>query len=209
MHPILKDARLYLLATTGFCRGPLLETVLRAIEGGVDFVQLREKHLGDGEFLTLSARIRDAVHDAGATFILNDRVAVAQVTACDGVHLGQEDLPLALARPLLGDRLMIGISTHDVDQARSAAEGGADYIGVGPTFRTGTKDTGYEPKGPAEIATIASSVPIPAFAIGGITPENLPQLIAAGVRRVAVSSAILSAKDPCEVAREMKAMLTS
>lgn len=209
MHPTLEDARLYLLATAKLCGGPLLDTILRAIEGGVDLVQLREKHLGDGEFLALSAELRDAVHDAGAAFILNDRVAVAQVTACDGVHLGQEDLPLPFARPLLGDRLMIGISTHDVEQARRAAVGGADYIGVGPAFRTGTKDTGYEPMGPAGISAIASSVPIPAFAIGGITLENLPQLIAAGVRRVAVSAAILSAEDPGEVAREMKAMMTS
>jgi thiamine-phosphate pyrophosphorylase len=205
----LADARLYLLATGALCSGPLVETVARAIEGGVDVVQLREKHLGDGEFLELSERVGRVVQQSGAIYLLNDRVAVGQITECDGVHLGQEDLPLSLARGLLGDDSLIGISTHDLEQAREAEFGGADYIGVGPAFTTGTKATGYEPKGPEEIARIARSVSIPAFAIGGITLENLPLLRTAGIRRVAVSSAILSAEDPESAAREMRQILTS
>jgi thiamine-phosphate pyrophosphorylase len=205
----LEGARLYLLATAKLCHAPLLDTVLRAIEGGVDVVQLREKHLSDGEFLEISFGLEEAVRDAGALYLLNDRVAVAQVTGCDGVHLGQEDLPLSIARHLLGDEALIGISTHTPLQAKRAEQGGADYIGVGPSFNTGTKDTGYAPKGPEEIAKIAASVSIPAFAIGGITLENLPELHAAGVNRIAVSSAVLSAEDPQRVAAEMKSILTS
>ncbi len=205
----LDNARLYLLATEELCRGPLLDTVIRAVEGGVDIVQLREKHLADGEFLALSTAIGDAVRRADALFILNDRVAVAKVTPCDGVHLGQEDLPLSLARSILGSEPLIGISTHDPDQARAAAGGGADYIGVGPAFPTATKETGYAPKGHGGIAAIARSVSIPAFAIGGITEENLPLLREAGIDRVAVSSAILTARDPARVARHMKRILES
>ncbi len=205
----LGRARLYLLATPGLCRRPLVEVVTRAIEGGVDIVQLREKDISDGDFLDLSIEVGNAVRHAKAEFLLNDRVAVGQVTACDGVHLGQEDLPLHLARSLLGDDALIGVSTHNPDQAREAEAGGADYIGVGPAFPTGTKDTGYRPKGPKEIAAIAACVSIPAFAIGGITLENLPLLREAGIDRVAVSSAILSAGDPSEVARQMKRILTA
>jgi thiamine-phosphate pyrophosphorylase len=206
---LLEQARLYLLATTGLCRSPLPGTIREAVHGGVDIVQLREKQLGDAAFLELSNDIGGLVRQGGALFILNDRVAAAQVTACDGVHLGQEDLPLRLARDLLGADALIGISTHSREQAREAERGGADYIGVGPTFPTGTKDTGYAPLGPEEVAAIADSVSIPAFAIGGITPENLPQLRMAGVSRAAVSSALLRAKDPGEVARRMKEILGS
>jgi len=204
----LEDARLYLLATTELCPGPLYDTVSAALHGGVDLVQLREKNLGDGPYLELSIEFGGGVQQGGALFILNDRVAVAQFGACDGVHLGQEDLPLSLARGLLGADALIGISTHSLEQAREAERGGADYIGVGPAFPTGTKNTGYEPKGPEEIAEIVSSVSIPAFAIGGITLENLTELRAAGVTRIAVSSAILSAEDPEAAAREMRTILT-
>ncbi len=205
----LARARIQLLATGSLCRGTLGDTVHAAIDGGVDVVQLREKELPDGPYLELSIDLGGGVQQGGALFILNDRVAVGQFGACDGVHLGQEDLPLSLARKLLGDAALIGVSTHSVTQARLAERGGADYIGVGPAFPTGTKDTGYEPRGPEEIAKIVSSVSIPAFAIGGITLDNLPELHDAGVDRIAVSSAILSAEDPHAVAREMWSILTS
>ena len=209
LRELLVRSRLYLLATPGLCRRPIVEVVTRAIEGGVDIVQLRVKDIGDGDFLDLSIEVGNAVRRAKAIFLLNDRVAVGLVTACDGVHLGQEDLPLHLARSLLKDDALIGVSTHDPLQARAAAAGGADYIGVGPAFPTGTKDTGYDPKGAREVAEIAACVSIPAFAIGGITLENLPLLHEAGIDRVAVSSAILSAQDPGAVARRMKEILAS
>jgi thiamine-phosphate pyrophosphorylase len=201
----LARARLYLLATRSLCRGPFEETLRLAIAGGVDIVQLREKEIGDEEFCELAGEVGALVRGLGALFIVNDRIRAANLA--DGVHLGQDDLGLAEAREILGPAALIGISTHDEAQARDAERNGADYVGVGPTFPTGTKDTGYDPRGPARIGAISAGLGIPAFAIGGITPENAPLLCKAGVTRIALSSAILTAPDPWEMARRMTALL--
>ena len=204
----LDGARLYLLATTALCRRPLEATIRDAIAGGVDVVQLREKGLPDADFLALALRIGDAVRDAGALFLLNDRVEIAASIECDGVHVGQEDAPVPEVRAILGPEKMIGLSTHSHEQASEAVAFDADYVGIGPTFVTRTKDTGYSPRGVELAGDVTHALPIPAFAIGGITVANLPALVAAGVRRIAVSSAVCSVDDPRSAAEQLKTLLT-
>jgi thiamine-phosphate pyrophosphorylase len=203
----LGAARLYLLATSRLCRRPVVETVRRAVAGGVDVVQVREKEIGDREFLFLAGRVGEAAREAGALFIVNDRIEAARDLGADGVHLGQEDRPPVEARRILGPGRLVGLSTHDLAQATAAAELGADYVGVGPVFATQTKETGYAPLGAALAGRIARSVALPAFAIGGVGAESLPALLEGGARRIAVSSAICGAADPEEAARELRRIL--
>lgn len=204
----LFESRLCLLATTALCGGrSLLETVRLALAGGVDVVQLREKEIDDGEFAAVARELGPAVRSAGALFLLNDRVRVALEVACDGVHVGQEDLPVPEARRRLGPDAIVGLSTHSAGQAVRAVSLGADYVGVGPVFATATKDTGRAPLGPAGAAAVVADLPIPAFAIGGVGPANAPALAAAGLTRFAVSSAICSAPDPAAAARDLLAVL--
>jgi len=203
----LREARLYLLATTALCPRTLDVTIREAIAGGVDVVQLREKDLTDAAFTALANRIGEIVRSAGALFILNDRVDIAGVVPCDGVHVGQEDACVPEVRAVLGTGMLIGLSTHNREQADEAVAIGADYVGIGPTFNTATKDTGYTPRGVTLAGEVTSSISLPAFAIGGITAKNLPLLLAAGTRRIAVSSAICSAQDPGSAAAELRRLL--
>jgi len=204
---MLTEARLYFLATAALCRRPLAETVREALSGGVQIVQLREKDLPDVEFSALARRIGDVVRDAGALFIVNDRVEVAAAVPCDGVHVGQDDRPVPWVRAALGPGKLIGLSTHGPEQAAAAVDLGADYVGIGPVFSTATKETGYTPRGVAQAGAVTTASKVPAFAIGGITAKNLPDLIVAGARRIAVSKAICGAEDPRGAAAELRAML--
>jgi thiamine-phosphate pyrophosphorylase len=203
------DATLYLLATRALCRRPLFETIRLAIEGGVEAVQLREKEATDAEFEDLAGEVGEVVRAAGALFIVNDRVEIAARMPCDGIHVGQEDRPVPEVRRIVGDDARIGLSTHSVEQALEAVALGADYVGIGPTFPTTTKETGYSPRGVALAGEVTTAVPVPAFAIGGINAVNLPALISAGVRRIAVSSAICAAGDPRAAAAELATLLNS
>lgn len=204
----LADGRLYLLATTALCRRPLVETVRLAVAGGVDVVQLREKEADDRALLGLAREVADAARAGGALFVVNDRIKVARDAGADGVHLGQGDRSVAEARALLGDRPLVGLSTHDRDQAAAAVDLGADYLGFGPVFATATKATGYTPRGADLAGEVGRTVPRPVFAIGGIDEANLPALVAAGARRIAVSSAICGADDPEAAARALRRRLT-
>ena len=150
---------------------PVLDAMLA---GGVSVLQLRVKERPADEFLRLALTARERTSRAGCLFIVNDRVDVALAAGADGVHLGQEDLPLEAARPLVGRRL-IGVSTHSVEQAEEAERGGADYIGFGPMFPTRTKETGYETRGLSMLASVRRRVSLPIVAIGGITAENVVQ----------------------------------
>jgi len=203
----LDKARLYLVISTAVCRRPILETLRIALEGGVQAVQLREKEMSDREYLDLAKRAGEMARRADALFYVNDRVHVAQVAPCDGVHLGQDDLPLDDARRILGEETLLGLSTHTREQVRVAERLGADYIGTGPVFETRTKETGTTPIGVALAAEAGWTFPGVAYAIGGINGENLAGLMAAGVHRAAVSSAICGADDPLEVAARMRALL--
>ncbi|MGE5854238.1 MAG: thiamine phosphate synthase, partial [Deltaproteobacteria bacterium] len=157
--------------------------------------QLREKNLSDRELLGRAQAMREWTRAANALFIVNDRPDIARLVDADGVHLGQDDLPLSAGRKLMGKKI-VGISTHDLDQARAAECGGADYIGFGPMFGTRTKATVYEARGPEMLKQIRGAVRVSIVAIGGITEENVQQVWQAGADSAAIISDILHHDDP-------------
>lgn len=199
----ISEARLYVLVTSSLARHAALDTARMAIEGGADVIQLREKEMPDEEYLRLAEEMRTVCRRAGALFVVNDRAAIARLVGADGIHVGQDDLPAHEARAILRPGKVLGVSTHDPAQARKAQSEGADYIGVGPIYPTSTR--GYEKGvGVSFIREAAHEVAIPFFAIGGITLDRLDEVIAAGATRVAVSSAIIGAKDVAGTARKFK-----
>ena len=179
-----------------------------AIKGGADCIQWRDKKAPDAEFFTVAQRLRSLTRQKGTLFVVNDRVAVAMLVEADGVHLGQEDLPLQEARRLVGPAMLIGRSTHSLAQAQEAQSQGADYIGVGPIFSTPTKP-GTPAVGIDLIRHIKPAIQIPWVAIGGIDPKTLPLVSSAGSTRVAVVRAVTGAADPESAARALKTQLLS
>jgi len=179
-----------------------LEEILEAtIAGGCRMIQLREKEWPSGRLLPLAERLRDRCRLAGVTFIVNDRVDLALAVGADGVHLGQDDLPGRVARPLLRPGMILGRSTHSVAQARDAQGEGADYIAVGSMFPTRTKPD-FELVGPELIRAIRPETRSPLVGIGGVTRENVAEVIRAGADGVAVISAVCGAPDPAAATRE-------
>ena len=177
-----------------------------AVRGGADIVQLRHKSLARGELLALARRVREIADRSGAIFIVNDHVDIALLSGADGVHLGPDDLSLASARRLAGNRLLIGASASSPEAARAAIAHGADYLGSGPAFATPIKSE--KPViGPKGVAAIAAASSVPVFAIGGIDESNVAQLTAEGLHRACVIRAVAEAPDPEAVARRLRAML--
>lgn len=173
--------------------GREIEQVLaELLAGGIRWLQLRVKALPPIEFFQLARRVRAATALHGCKLIVNDRVDIALACDADGVHLGQEDLPLRAGRKLMGDKI-VGISTHDLEQARAAERGGADYIGFGPMFGTSTKVTGYDARGIDMLREIRAAVSLPIVAIGGINEQNVQQVWNAGANSAAIISDILRA----------------
>jgi thiamine-phosphate pyrophosphorylase len=202
----LSSIRLYALLTQSHCRRPWRETAQALLSGGADVIQLREKALPDRELLARARVLRELTARAGALLIINDRPDVALLSGADGVHLGQDDLPPADVRKMLGPGPIIGWSAHSAEQAEKAAELSADYIGVGPVAPTATK--GYtEGKGAGLVRQVCARVRLPAVAIGGITPDNAASVIMAGATAVAVCSALCGAEDPEAAARELRAIV--
>jgi thiamine-phosphate pyrophosphorylase len=199
----LARTRVCLLATAELSRIPLADAVRAALLAGVEMVQLREKTLADRSLLNRARELRELTARHGALFIVNDRPDIALLSHADGVHLGQGDLAVADARRAMGTDLLVGVSTHSLEQARDAERQGADYIGAGPMFATATKDAGAI-LGPERLREVAGGVTLPLFAIGGITAERVGLVANAGARRIAVSSAILGSDDP---AAAVKALL--
>ena len=192
----MTDPALYVVLDRTATRGRDLEDVLeQAIAGGCRMVQLREKTWPSGTLLPLAERLRARCARASVTFIVNDRVDLAVAVAADGVHLGQEDLPARLARPLLRAAMILGVSTHSVEQARAARDAGADYIAVGSMFPTTTKPD-FQLVGPDLLRKLRGEIRVPLIGIGGITPANVAQVIRAGADGVAVISAVCGADDP-------------
>jgi thiamine-phosphate pyrophosphorylase len=186
---VLEDARLYLI--TGISPDP--ERLLAAaFAGGVDVVQLRDKHASDEEIVRAGRIFRRLADEAGALFIVNDRPDLALRCEADGVHVGQDDLAVDRVRELVGD-LIVGLSTHSPEQIRAAE--GADYIGVGPVYATPTK-AGRAPVGLELVGVAAGAAAVPWFAIGGIDESNADEVVAAGAERLAVVRAIRDADDP-------------
>lgn len=173
-----------------------LDTLLAAvIAGGCRMVQLREKEWPSGRLLPLARRLRERARRAGVTFVVNDRVDLAVVVGADAVHLGQDDLPPAAARPLLPPGAILGVSTHSLEQAVAARDAGADYVAVGSMFATRTKPD-FRLVGPGLIRTLRPRIDVPLIGIGGITPDNAGVVIEAGADGVAVISAVCAAADP-------------
>jgi len=198
----LADRRLYLLATESACPHGLGPAVRGALAGGVDIVQLREKDLPERRLIDLGRRVREWTREANALYIMNDRADLAVVTDADGVHVGQDELSVKEARRIVGPQRLVGVSTHTIEQARRAVLDGADYIGVGPVFPSSTK--AFESLAGLEfVREVAAEISLPWFAIGGINADNVNLVVESGAKRIAVSSAILSAKDPEVAAREL------
>lgn len=202
----LADARLYLLASEDSCRASLAGTLAEAAAGGVQIVQLREKNLADRALLEKARQVRAWTRKAGVLFIANDRPDIARLAEADGVHLGQDDMPIQQARRILGPGYLIGVSTHTIEQVRQAVLDGASYIGVGPTFPSPTKSFPDFP-GLDFVRQASAETSLPAFVIGGITLGNLPQVLAAGARRVAVGHVLCQAEDPRKLAGQMRKIL--
>jgi len=192
----VKDPRLYVILDRAAARGRDLLTILDAtLAGGCRLVQLREKEWPSGRLLPMAERLRDRCRAAGATFVVNDRLDLALALGADGVHLGQDDLPPAAARPLLRPGMILGLSTHSLEQARAAQAAGADYVAVGSMFPTGTKPD-FQLVGPELIGKLRGEIGVPLIGIGGITHDNVTQVIRAGADGVAVISAVCGAPNP-------------
>jgi thiamine-phosphate pyrophosphorylase len=190
------DPSLYVILDRTAARGRDLVDILDAtIAGGCRMVQLREKEWPSGRLLPVAERLRARCRAAGVTFIVNDCLDLALALAADGVHLGQEDLPPGLARPLLRAGMLLGLSTHSVEQARTAQAAGADYVAVGAMFPTATKPD-FELVGPDLVRKLRGEIRAPLIGIGGITPDNVGEVIRAGAAGVAVISAVCAAADP-------------
>jgi len=182
------------------------EVVAGAIEGGVDVVQVREKDTPARERLAVAREVREQTRAAGVPLIVNDRVDIAAAAEADGVHLGDDDLPVAAAREQLGEDAVVGRSVSTPEAAREAEAAGADYLGVGAVYATGSKediddeeyDIGLDP-----VRAIDAAVDIPFVGIGGITPENAAEVVAAGADGVAVITAVTAAEDPARATREL------
>jgi thiamine-phosphate diphosphorylase len=193
--PPLKLPPLYAVLDPEQIKGRGGATVLRQLlAGGVGVVQLRAKIMAPVDFLALAREARVLTEARGCKLIVNDRVDIARACDADGVHLGQDDLPLHAARNLMGSKL-IGISTHSVEQATDAERDGADYIGFGPMFGTATKDTGYTARGIDMLREVRAAVKIPIVGIGGINEGNVAQVWQAGADSAAIISDILGADD--------------
>lgn len=172
------------------CRLTSKEMASIVLGSGVKFIQYREKDRTRKEIYNEALLLRKLTKEFNASFIVNDHADIALAVDADGVHLGQDDLPLKEARKILGTKKIIGISTHSIEQAVDAEQDGADYIGFGPVFHTSTKDAG-DPKGCAMLKEVKQLIRIPVIAIGGINLGNLQQVLDAGADAVAVASGIL------------------
>ena len=213
MGKLRSDFHLYVLTDHSFSRGRSNEEVVEeAIAGGADAIQLRDKGYTARQLLQEALKLRDITRRTEIPFIINDRVDIALAVDADGVHLGQDDLPLAWARKLLGDDKIIGISTHSLEEAMQAENDGADYIGIGSVFPTTTKPDarvvgcGQDARAPGLelIAEIKRNVNIPVVAIGGIKQENVAQVGESGADCIAVVSAVVSAINVREAARSLR-----
>ena len=185
---------LYVLVDGGRSEADFTHRIQQLLTAQVDLIQFRDKSLNDRDLLVRAHQLCQLTHSSKTLAIINDRPDIAVAVGADGVHLGQDDLPIDVARQITCGKLLIGRSTHSVDQAEAAVRDGADYLGVGPTFPSQTKSFDQFP-GIDLVTAVASLTTCPAFAIGGIDATNFTQVQAAGLHRVAVGAAVWHAKD--------------
>ena len=204
----MRDFRLYVILDTDVCKnsGKIVEIARQAILAKADILQLRAKSLTDRQILNIGQAIKRQVQRSSSLFVLNDRVDLSYIIGADGVHLGQEDLPIKDARKILGNNKIIGASTHSVEQAHQAEEQGADYIAIGPIFTTATKPNAT-PLSPEIIPRIKDKIKIPFLVVGGIGLHNLDLVLSLGARRAAICRAIIEAQDVVKATREFRQRL--
>ncbi len=203
----MQDFQLYLILDKKLYgdRDPLRLTE-EAINGGVDMIQLRDKQSPVRKMVEVAEGLRELTQKRNVGFIVNDRVDVALAVEADGVHLGKDDLPVDLARQILGKGKIIGVSTHSLTQAKKAEAGGADYISVGAIFPTQTK-LEAPLVGVGLLKGFAANIKVPFVAIGGINLDNIEEVLGTGVKRIAVGKAILGKENITQAARELKLKL--
>jgi len=196
---------LYLVTDAGLSRGRShLRIVETAMRGGVTIVQYREKSASTRRMIEEAAELCRLCRAAGVPFIVNDRIDVALAIDADGVHIGQDDMPAALARRILGRGKILGVSAGSVEEAREAFDDGADYIGASPVFSTPTKPDAPSPLGIEGLRRMTQAVEIPVVAIGGITEDNAAAMMEAGAAGIAVVSAIVASEDVEAAARALR-----
>ena len=207
MKEPVSDCRLYGILDLSYVDAVDVSRVTTAmIDGGVDLIQLRGKQQSIDELVDLAAELHQITCRSSIPLIVNDHAEVAAKVLVEGVHVGQDDDSIAIAREEAGRKLIVGKSTHSLEQAREAQREGADYIGFGPIFATPTKPD-YQPIGLKEVQQVHVDVTLPIFCIGGIKIDNLKEVVAAGARRVAIVSGLLKAPDIAEYARACKKLL--
>jgi thiamine-phosphate diphosphorylase len=209
-HPVTRlvlPSPLYVILDPGQTKGrPSIKILNSLLSGGAKIIQLRAKEMTANETYRLATEAREVGSRAGCLLIVNDRVDIAVAARADGVHLGQEDVPLIVARRLMGNKKLVGISTHDLAQAQEAEKAGADYIGFGPIFGTATKETGYSPRGLSMLREVRKAVKVPIVAIGGITEDNVTQVWNAGADSAAIISDVMGADDVAAKVRRILAL---
>ncbi len=173
-----------------------MEITRLAIAGGADTIQYRQKSGSTREMIEIARNMKQLCSEAGVTFIVNDRLDVAIAAEADGVHLGQDDFPIPKARQLLGEGRIIGGSAATLDEARKCLSEGADYVGFGPVYPTSSKDDAGPVSGIDILKQVVEIIPLPIIAIGGVGPENIPDVMRAGARGIAVISAVCCQDDP-------------
>jgi thiamine-phosphate pyrophosphorylase len=181
----------------------LLDTVEAALSAGVRMVQLREKDLPARELFTLAQQLRQVSRRYGALLLINDRIDVALAVEADGVHLGGQSLPVAVARQLLGPQRLLGVSTHFRTEIDAAAAAGADFVTFGPVYATPSKAAYGPPQGVEKLRAACAGAPLPVFALGGIDAARCSEVLAAGAAGVACIAAVLGARDPANAVRAL------
>lgn len=198
---------LYLIASSALVGDrPLEKVVKEAVSGGVDVVQLRERDMTSRETYDTARRLKEALKGTSALLLINDRVDIAMAVGADGVHLGQNGLPVETVRRIIGHGMVIGVSTHDLEEATKAESEGADYVLFSPVFPTSCKP-GAVPKGVDALRELQNNIDIPVIALGGINPSTLVEVVRAGITNAAVMSWILTSDNPKNAAEELKAIL--
>lgn len=200
------DYTLYLVTDRGILQGrDLYRVVEDAIDGGVTLLQLREKDASSREFYEVAREMKELAHSRKIPLIINDRLDIALAVDADGLHIGQDDLPLPVARRLLGPGKILGYSVSNVEEAVYGEENGADYLGAGAVFATGSKELAVPPIGLDMLREIRRAVSLPVVGIGGISPDNLEEVKRTGIDGISVISAILGSEDTREAAGRLAA----
>ena len=198
---------IYGITAENFAKGRSnIECVRQMIDGGIQIIQYREKYKSLKEKVKEAKEIAKICKDNGVLFIVNDHVDIAMLVNADGVHVGQDDMDISDVRKIVGDKI-IGVSTHAPKEALKAQEDGADYIGVGPIFKTTTKDR--EPVGLEYLEFVVNNINIPYIAIGGIKEHNFDKIISTGAKRIALVSEIVGASDIKNMAKKLQAQILS